>query len=296
MTVNSFYTEAVTLSNRSEAVNDLARQYVAQRDEREVLKLWELLKPVIIGEAKKAALRYPASSGLEFDDFVQSGWLALVGALEHYDPDRAAATTADDPEHGGSFTVTFRFYLLREYDRAAGAVRAYERDALRQNGTESLDAPVGGEDDDITRLDLVALDDHSLEDAEQRVYLQQLRAAEEKALDTLPPREAEAIRRRFFRGETLEQIGRDFGIGATRARQLEYNGMRRIRMSKASRELRGFTDFTAQCYRGTGRSNFERDGCSVEERVAIIREEAAERARLFALETTGAPQGKKTRS
>ena len=268
------------MSNRSAAVNALARQLIDQRDEQDVLKLWELLQPVIRGEARKAALRYPACSGLEYDDLVQSGWLALVGALDYYDPDRAAAATADDPEHSGSFTTLFRFYLLREYDRAAGAVRGYERDALRQLDTASLDAPIGGEDDDITRLDVVPSNDHSLEDAEQRVYLQQLRAAEEKALDTLPPREAEAIRRRFFHDETLEQIGREFGIGATRTQQLEREGMRRIRMSKAGRGLRGFTDFTAQCYRGTGRSSFERDGCSVEERVTTMREEAAERARL----------------
>ncbi|MGH9652768.1 MAG: sigma-70 family RNA polymerase sigma factor, partial [Bryobacteraceae bacterium] len=62
------------------------------------------------------------------------------------------------------------------------------------------------------------------------------------ALKTLSPAEEKAIRMRFGIGcdreYTLEQIAREFGVSRERVRQIESNGMRKLRKSEETRRLR----------------------------------------------------------
>jgi RNA polymerase primary sigma factor len=63
-----------------------------------------------------------------------------------------------------------------------------------------------------------------------------------KVLNTLTPREAEIIRRRFGIGfekdQTLEEVGRQFSITRERVRQIEYRALRKLQHPKRRNELR----------------------------------------------------------
>jgi RNA polymerase primary sigma factor len=63
-----------------------------------------------------------------------------------------------------------------------------------------------------------------------------------KVLNTLTPREAEIIRRRFGIGfakdQTLEEVGRQFSITRERVRQIEYRALRKLQHPKRRNELK----------------------------------------------------------
>lgn len=73
--------------------------------------------------------------------------------------------------------------------------------------------------------------------AEEQSYLLDLsdlerrekRAVIEKSLDTLQPRTAEVIRRRYFHEMTLAETGKAMGITVERVRQIEMKGLRLLR-------------------------------------------------------------------
>ena len=50
-----------------------------------------------------------------------------------------------------------------------------------------------------------------------------------KALSTLTPREELVIRKRFFDGETLREVGLKIGTGAQRAREIEAKALRKLK-------------------------------------------------------------------
>jgi RNA polymerase sigma factor (sigma-70 family) len=58
------------------------------------------------------------------------------------------------------------------------------------------------------------------------------------ALKTLSPREQDIIHRRFFNGETLEEIGDSQGVARERIRQLEVKAIRKLKHPSRSRPLR----------------------------------------------------------
>jgi RNA polymerase sigma factor (sigma-70 family) len=58
------------------------------------------------------------------------------------------------------------------------------------------------------------------------------------ALTTLSPREQDIIHRRFFEGETLEEIGDRQGVSRGRIQQLEAKALRKLKHPSRSRPLR----------------------------------------------------------
>lgn len=63
-------------------------------------------------------------------------------------------------------------------------------------------------------------------DAERDTWL---RIEARRMLDTLPPREREALERTVMQGETLEEVAADFGVGKERIRQLQCKAIRRLK-------------------------------------------------------------------
>ncbi len=57
----------------------------------------------------------------------------------------------------------------------------------------------------------------------------ELEEAVKVALETLTPRQELVIRKRFFEGKTLEEVGEDLGVSSERARQIEAKAFRRLR-------------------------------------------------------------------
>ena len=109
------------------------------------------------------------------------------------------------------------------------------------NDTTSLDIVVG-DDEDVTIESFVEDESAptaftSIEDADRNTAIQNI-------LNTLSDREKVVIMRRFgigsSRAETLDEIGKDFGLSKERIRQIEATALRKLRNPRRANILKNF--------------------------------------------------------
>ncbi len=109
------------------------------------------------------------------------------------------------------------------------------------NDTTSLDIVVG-DDEDITIESFIEDESApiaftSIEDADRNAAIQNI-------LNTLSEREKVVIMRRFgigsSRAETLDEIGKDFGLSKERIRQIEATALRKLRNPRRAKVLKNF--------------------------------------------------------
>ena len=114
------------------------------------------------------------------------------------------------------------------------------REAISQSARHiSMDAPFG-DDDDHSLLDLLAETDNVPPD--DQLMGESIRIDVERALVSLPPREAEITRLYFGIGhkhpKTLDEIGRRFGLTRERVRQIKERALRKLRQKHRREELK----------------------------------------------------------
>lgn len=180
-------------------------------------ELWEQVQAFVRQQAARYMYQNAglcAGAGVEFEDLLQAGFLALHNAVKGF-----------EPEAGMSFVGYLAFHLKR-YFRACCGIRTSKRDPLDQ--AARLDAPVSDEDGAATLGELTpdAQAEAEWEAIEDEVFQEQLRGAMTKVLDTLDARQQDIIRRRFWYRETLAGIAGHTGITLERVRQIEGQAMR----------------------------------------------------------------------
>lgn len=141
--------------------------------------------------------------------------------------------------------------LLRETGKLATHAELAERAGLPLEQVEramevvaqpvSLDAPLASSDREGTELgDLVA--DVGGTSADEEVAAHELEGDTRALLAELPEREAEVIRMRFglggHRQRTLEEVGARLSLSRERARQLERDALRKLRVASERKQLR----------------------------------------------------------
>ena len=224
-------------SGRGENADELFRRYAASRSRKDRNRLVELH----LGFAHHLAQRY-SHRGVAADDLHQIALLGLVKAVERFDPDLGYAFTTfagrtiegELKRHFRDTTWSVRvprsmqelhLSVRRANDEltqslgrspsvpevaqhigasadevveALAAASAYQHD--------SLDAPRGGDDHASTPLgSLIAGDDRSVEQTEDRIVVERLIA-------TLPEREQEIVRLRFYEQLSQSDIAARVGI------------------------------------------------------------------------------------
>lgn len=213
-------------------------------------------------QARRRHLLSGGVGGVEVEDLYQSGYIALVAAADTYDP------------AAGRAFIGWLALALKTVFAEAGGCRSIKqaRDPLRHAG--SLDVPAS-EDSDTTIGDLIADPGaaQNFQDAEDRLYLEQLHNALEKALDELPDRQGDTLRRRFYQNRSLEEIAAAEGISGEAVRQWQMKGLRELRKQQ---ELQRFVEERTPYYLRVGISDFQRTGESAVERIVFRREKLAE--------------------
>ena len=203
--------------------------------------------------------------GVEFDDLYQSGYPALVDAVETYDP------------ASGAFSTWFMFYLKKAFADVTGyRTKSGRMEPL--NNAISLDTPLTDDSDSDTMMEVTADPNgqRPTEDAEEAIFCRQLRQALEAALDSIPEEYSEVLRLRHYESRTLMEIAEVQGTTPERVRQKEKKALQRLRQPKTAACLRPFYDFDFYCH--SGLSAFNRTGMSVQERYLVIEEDRRERA------------------
>ena len=222
--------------------------------------LWEQVAGLIKWKAKRimTALEGCPGRGVEFEDLCQSGYLAMVQAVDTY-----------DPGDGSTFSAWLMNYLRTVFAEVTGYRTQRERNEPLNNSI-SLDTPLSDDTDSDDLMDMVE-DPAGLqwqESLEESIWRKELQEAVETALLTVPEQYRDILRLRYWENMTLEDIGYLRGIGKERVRQMENKGLRILRRPKAANHLYAFYDFSF--YSGTGFGTFCRTGESVQDRFLFL--------------------------
>lgn len=188
-----------------------------QGGERDRLyELWAQVRRMAMREANKWAVY--RSGGADAEDLEQAGFLALMRAVDSFDP--AAGTKLS--------TWYYRF-LLDEFERATGRrTEKQRRDPL--HSAVSLDAPLDTDElEAVTLVDTIP-DDQAADAfwaAERREDVRRLRAVLMGAINTLPQAQKSAVVARYWHGErvTAQPLNR---------------AMRALRHPRIAKQLREF--------------------------------------------------------
>lgn len=230
-----------------------------QQGERDKLgELWGQVEKFVSMRAGKMARHLDGFGGVTEEDLYQAGFLALVEAVETFDPGQAG------------FLTWLGYHLKTAFAQAAG-YRSVKRDAL--DFAADLDAPLQ-EVDNLTLAD--AIEDpeaaQSFEEVERRAWLADLRGILSSALEALPTRQREALKAHYYQGKTLQEIAAEQGISAERVRQNANKAFRTLRRNRHKNRLADFVEERTPYYLRVGASCFNTTGSSAVEEIVLIRE------------------------
>lgn len=235
-----------------------------QQGERDKLgELWGQVEKFVAMKAGHAARQLDGFGGVTEEDLCQSGFLALVEAVETF-----------SPEAGASFLHWLALHLKTAFAQAAG-YRSKKRDAL--DFASDLDAPLQ-EVDNLTLADAIEAPDaaQSFEEAERVVWLEDLRRTLGAALDELPEKQRETVTAHYYQGKTFREIAEEYGVSLEGVRQYERKAFATLRRNRHKNRLADFVEERTPYYLRVGVSRFNTTGNSAVEEIALIRERLRE--------------------
>lgn len=200
-----------------------------QAGERDRLpELWEQVEKYVKMRADKRARTLKGFGGVIAEDLYQSGYIAFVAAVSSY-----------DQEIGGPFRCWLEVYL-KKFFAEAGFYHTKKRALDPIHRAESIDTPIDeGEYGPIT-LSNITPDDHATQafyDVEDRIWLEQLRAALDAALEELPNDQAEVLRHSYYIGQTPAKAAAALGISVATSYRRKEKALHALRQRQ---ELRRF--------------------------------------------------------
>jgi RNA polymerase primary sigma factor len=203
-----------------------------------------------LGIVASLARRYSRAWGVPFEDLYGEGALALVQAVDGYDPDRGmklstyATWWVKAAIRRGAMAQSRPVRVPESVWEKAGELSSSlsedEREEVRRFllPAASLEAPVG----DGTGLLAELLPDPWTEDPAEEVAREDARHRLADALSTLPEREKTVLAGRVgLDGEprTLTDIGKSLGVSRERARQLHDAALKKLRGRRGELGLEG---------------------------------------------------------
>ena len=164
-----------------------------QSGERDrLIELWQQVRRMALKEAVRWAAYH--SNGVELDDLEQAGFIALMRAVDGF-----------DPAAGAKFSTWYHRILLTEFEAATGRrTEKRRRDPL--DAAASLDAPITEDSDNISLGDIIPdpAAETAMENVDHWEDQRRLHAALEAAMATLPPELQAVIWRHCFCGEIVD--------------------------------------------------------------------------------------------
>lgn len=197
--------------------------------------------------------------GLEMDDFMQEGFLAMRQAMEGYDENR------------GSFQTLLIYRCRTRALRMIGIHNEkHRKDPLVY--AKPIDTPLPGTDD--MSLGDILEDEQAGEEISQaadRVDNGLLHQALCDMVGSCPPYQRQVVACRYLEGCTAGQTAERLSITEQKAKQEEANAFRFLRHKPNQRRIRPWLDETrySMGMRGTGLQTFKDTGESATERTAM---------------------------
>ena len=203
-----------------------------------------------------------------YEDLMQCGYLAVVDAYEHHDPEK------------GAFTTLLPFYLRKHFRNWCASLSGWTRhqynEATKNNiRVESLNRIVYSDDaggDGIELGDLIPDPDDHFAELVDRLYIESLHGKLDKLLNRIKPQEAEAIRLRYYKEKSVEQIAEIMGLTDSRIGQILASGMRNLRQEAVKSDLAEYVDRNTDYYARVSVDTFQSTGTSAVELIVMRRE------------------------
>lgn len=202
-----------------------------------------------------------------YEDLMQCGYLAVVDAYEHHDPEK------------GAFTTILGFYLKKHFRNWCASLSgwtSHQYNEVAKNGirVDSLNRIVYSEDpDEGTELgNLIPDPDDHFAELVDRLYIESLHGKLDKLLNRIKPQEAEAIRLRYYKEKSVEQIAEIMGLTVSRIGQILASGMRNLRQEAVKSDLAEYVDRNTDYYARVSVDTFQRTGTSAVELIVMRRE------------------------
>jgi RNA polymerase sporulation-specific sigma factor len=181
--------------------------------------LWEQTEKLITKIIYKLCAGRELHHTVELEDLLQCGYFALVLAVKYYDPDKK---------------FKFNTYLNRCVQHAINnELRkcTYEVDSY----TTSYDKPLTSEDEEYTLKN--TFEDKSAAEAFERIELTDTQRVVREALTRLPVQQMDAVKLRYFKDMTYNQIAEQLDTTAENVRSLLSKAMRSLRLDKDIKAL-----------------------------------------------------------
>lgn len=243
------------------AIKQGATEYTAE--------LWEntykLIYKLITGYYNKFAERCQ-SCGVTLDDMKQESYIAFVGMIEAFDPEKG---------------LKFSSYANFQIKNVVFGMLGFRTDKKRPlNDASSLNEPVPGYDveDDKTIIDTIAdgTATEAIESVEDDIFLSEFKSAIDKVMsEHLTELQRDVIYGRFYDNKTFNELADENGVNRDRIRRTEGLALNEIRKSQ---EMKRFRDeyITDHSFRFTSVGSFrERMGSSQELVIERLEEIAA---------------------
>lgn len=235
-----------------------------------MLQLYEQNK----GFIHKMAMKF--SQYAEIEDLEQEGFIGLSEAVSHYNSEQDAlfmtyatfwikqvmmryietcGSVVRIPNHARQLIIKYRkiygeyrkWYGREPSDREMRAFLHVRQEKLedikksiRMDDIQSLSKPVGGENEEIVLEEIVASNEDLEEDVCKRLDYEIMQKALWEVVDDLPEQQASVIRMRYQEQMTLKETGQQLGVSTERARTIEANAFRKLRLPHKSKEYRDY--------------------------------------------------------
>lgn len=158
-------------------------------NEKSVLLLWERVKYFAKKQAGRWIAAWEGRGGVTLDDLQQCAFLALLDALEGWEPD------------SGTFIGWYALRLKAAFTVAYGQRTQRDRLDPLQTAT-SLETPLDGDDDDLTLGDTIEDPEamRAMDSVEEIDRLHHLHDIMQEVIETLPEDQRQAIVEKYYRG------------------------------------------------------------------------------------------------
>lgn len=201
-----------------------------QSGQADRMELWEAVRRFAYDRAYRWCRAMEGRGGMMLEDYIQVAFLALLDALESWDPAAGAFLTWYSLKLKGAFTEAVGMRTQRD-----------KRDPIHH--ALSLDAPLTNNEsgEDLTLADVIE-DPYAAAEVEavaELDYQQRRKQALATALDGLTEDQRRTVVLRHCHGLTLDQTAARMGTTRATARAAEQKGLRLLRHPK-NQELRRY--------------------------------------------------------
>ena len=235
-----------------------------QNGKQELLdQLWRQCYGFIRQQAIRWAKAWESRTDFDVDDLTQAGYIALCEAVKGFQADR------------GGFIGFLSFYLKTEFAKVAGCRTEAQMQAPSHNAI-SLDAPAYNDtDNDTTIGDTIPADDPGFDAVEESVYIQQLAALLDQAMNELPEKQRQVIELYYLRRLTYIRIAEILNCSVTYTGQLAKGGLKGLKKGSYADDLATILYGERDYYSHTSFGSWKNSGCSSPEWELLWKERKA---------------------